>query len=92
MRMRLCLAAFMFVSTLALSSSLSLFAQESTFLIPVEMKGQVVRGSAAVSLHGNDGTIGINGKGTETGYKVELVSRKSCSDCGDSARGHNRFV
>jgi len=90
--MRLRLAAFMLVSTPILLCPTSLSAQEPTYLNPVEMKGQVVRGSAAVSLHGNDGTIGINGKGTETGYKVELVSRKSCSDCGDSARGHNRFV
>jgi membrane-associated protease RseP (regulator of RpoE activity) len=73
MRMRLCLAAFMLVSTLALSCPISLFAQEPTFLIPVEMKGQAVRGSAAVSLHGSDGSIGINGKAIETGYKVEVV-------------------
>jgi membrane-associated protease RseP (regulator of RpoE activity) len=37
------------------------------------MKGQAVRGSAAVSLHGSDGSIGINGKAIETGYKVEVV-------------------
>jgi hypothetical protein len=57
MKPRHCLGAFLFVSTLVLPYSLSLFAQESTFLIPVEMKGQSLRGSAGVLLHGNDGSL-----------------------------------
>jgi membrane-associated protease RseP (regulator of RpoE activity) len=73
MRMRLCLVAFILVNTLVLSWHISLFAQEPTYLIPVEMKGQTVRGAAAISMHGSDGSIGINGKVIETGYKVEVV-------------------
>jgi hypothetical protein len=73
MRLCLCLAASMLVGTLVLSCPISLVAQEPTFLIPVEMKGQSVRGSAAISVHGSDGSIGINGKAIETGYKVEVV-------------------
>jgi S1-C subfamily serine protease len=37
------------------------------------MKGQWLRGSVAVAQHENDGMIGINGKGTGAGYKVETV-------------------
>ncbi len=37
MRIRLCLAALMLMSTLVLTCPISLFAQEPTFLIPVEM-------------------------------------------------------
>jgi len=37
------------------------------------MKDQWLRGSVAVAQHENDGMIGINGKGTEAGYKVETV-------------------
>jgi hypothetical protein len=43
MRMRLCLA-FTFIGAFALSYSLLLFAQEPTFLIPVEMKGHCTEG------------------------------------------------
>ena len=73
MRMRLCLPPFIFAATLVSSLSVPLFAQQATFISPVEMKGQVARGSASVLLHGNEGSIGINGKGTETGYRVEVV-------------------
>jgi len=43
-------------------------------LAPVEMKGQWFRGFVAVAQHENDGMIGINGRGTEAGYKVETVT------------------
>jgi len=59
----------------ALLPVLSLQAQqEPTFLVPVEMKDQVLRGSVAVAQHENEGMIGINGKGTDAGYKVETVT------------------
>ena len=49
----------------------SLQAQQPTYLTPVELKGQSLRGSIAVAQHENDGMIGLNGKGTEAGYVVE---------------------
>ena len=65
-------------STLAIAFGVSLFtsaqAQQPTYIIPVEMKGQVLRGSIAVTQHENDGMIGINGKGGEAGYKVDTVA------------------
>jgi hypothetical protein len=57
-----------------LSPSVLLRAQQPNYVIPVEMKGQVLRGSVAVAQHENEGMIGINGKGTESGYKVEAVT------------------
>jgi membrane-associated protease RseP (regulator of RpoE activity) len=48
--------------------------QQPTFLTPVDMKGQWLRGSAGVAQHENDGMIGINGKGTEAGYRIESVT------------------
>jgi membrane-associated protease RseP (regulator of RpoE activity) len=48
--------------------------QQPTFLVPIEMKDQWLRGSVAVAQHGNDGVIGINGQGTAAGYKVETVT------------------
>jgi hypothetical protein len=57
-----------------LSSSVSLHAQQPNYLIPVEMNGQVLRGSVGVAQHENEGMIGINGKGTEDGYKIETVT------------------
>lgn len=73
--MRTCvrLATFSLAIAFVLSPSASVCAQQPTFLAPVEMKGQWLRGSIAVTQHENDGMIGINGKGTEAGYKVETV-------------------
>ena len=48
-------------------------AQQDTYIPPVEMKGQWLRGSIAVAQHENDAMIGINGKGSEAGYKIETV-------------------
>ena len=48
--------------------------QQPTFLIPADMKDQWLRGPVAVAQHENDGMIGINGKGTEAGYKVDTVA------------------
>jgi len=48
--------------------------QQSTYVTPVEMKGQFLRGSIAVAEHGNDGMIGMNVKSTEAGYRVENVT------------------
>jgi membrane-associated protease RseP (regulator of RpoE activity) len=61
-------------TTLALFLSVSAHAQGDTYVTPVEMKGQYLRGSIAVAQHGNDGMIGINGKATEAGFKVEAVT------------------
>ncbi len=74
--MRTCvrLATFSLAIAFAVSPSASLRAQQPTFLAPVEMKGQWFRGSIAVTQHENDGMIGINGKGTEAGYKIETVT------------------
>ena len=58
-----------------LSPPVLLQAQQPTYLIPIEMKGQLLRGSVAIARHENDGMIGINGKGTEFGYKVETVTQ-----------------
>lgn len=67
-------AAFMLATALPLLFSVSVRAQQDTYLTPVEMKGQWLRGSIAVAQHGNDGMIGVNGKGTEAGFKVETVA------------------
>lgn len=48
--------------------------QQPTFLTPVEMKGQWLRGSAEVAQHGNDGITGVNGTGSDLGYKIETVT------------------
>jgi len=56
------------------SLSSLLQAQQPTYVVPVEMRGQFLRGSAAIAQHENEGMIGINGKGTESGYKVETVT------------------
>ncbi len=61
--------AIMFV----LSPSVLLKAQQPTYAGPIEMKGQSLMGSVAVAQHENEGMIGINGKGTDSGYKVETV-------------------
>ena len=74
MRAALSHARFTFVITLVLSASIPLQGQQPTFLIPVELKGQTLRGSIAIAQHENEGMIGINGKGTEDGYKVEIVT------------------
>lgn len=66
---RLALAA-----TFVVAPTVFLQAQEANYLIPVEMKGQVFRGSVAVAQHENDGMIGLDGKGTEAGYKVETAT------------------
>jgi membrane-associated protease RseP (regulator of RpoE activity) len=74
MKARLSSARCSSVLILALSPWVSLRAQQQpTFLVPVDMKDQWLRGSVAVAQHENDGMIGINGKGTEAGYKVETV-------------------
>lgn len=67
-------AAFVLATAFALSFSVSVRAQQDTYIIPVEMKGQSLRGSIAVAQHGSEGMIGVNGKGTEAGYKVEIVT------------------
>jgi len=68
-----CGKAFISTSAVTLLLCASVLGQQPTYINPVEMKGQMLRGSAAVALHGNDDSIGINGKATETGYKVEVV-------------------
>jgi hypothetical protein len=74
MRAPLYSARFALVLVFALLPWLSLLAQQQpTFLVPVEMQGQWFRGSIAVAQHENDGMIGMNGIGTEAGYKVETV-------------------
>jgi membrane-associated protease RseP (regulator of RpoE activity) len=67
-------AHFASATVSVLSFSVLLLAQQPNYVIPVEMKGQVLRGSVAVAQHENEGMIGINGKGTESGYKVETVT------------------
>jgi hypothetical protein len=59
---------------LMVSLTVSSWAQQSTYLNPIEMKGQVLRGSIYVAEHGNDGMIGMNGKGTEGGLNVATVT------------------
>ncbi len=49
-------------------------AQQPTYLLPVEMKGQTLRGSGSVAQHENDGVILINVKGTDAGLVVEAVT------------------
>jgi len=67
---------WLLVIGLAIAPWVSLRAQQPqpTFLIPVDMKDQWLRGPVAVAQHENDGMIGINGKGTEAGYKVDTVA------------------
>jgi hypothetical protein len=63
------------ICLIAFSSCAALRAQQQpTFLTPIDMQGQWLRGSVAVTQHENDGMIGINGKGTEAGYKIETVT------------------
>jgi membrane-associated protease RseP (regulator of RpoE activity) len=64
---------------LAFASALLILApvqaqEQPTFLVPVDMKDQWLRGSIGVARYENDGMIGIGGKGTEAGYKVETVT------------------
>jgi len=74
MKTRLCSPKCSLVFIVGLSCAVSLRAQQQpTFLVPVEMKGQWLRGSAGVEQRGNQGMIQINGKGTEAGYKIETV-------------------
>jgi len=68
-----CLATLTSAAVFALSLPVAVRAQQPTYITPIEMKGQWLRGSVAVNRHENDGMIGINGKGGETGYKVETV-------------------
>ncbi len=77
MKTRLSSATFRFRFTFTVVFGLFpplLAAQQPTFLTPVEMKGQWLRGSIAVAQYENDGMIGINGKGTDEGYKIETVN------------------
>jgi len=67
-------AQFALAIVSVLSHSISLHGQQPTYLVPVEMQGQSLRGSIGVAQHENEGMIGINGKGTGTGYKVETVT------------------
>jgi hypothetical protein len=53
--------------------TVSLHAQQPTYLDPVEMKDQRLQGSCNVAQHGSDGTIGIVAKGTPTGIEVQSV-------------------
>lgn len=52
----------------------SVSAQQPTFLTPVEMNGQWLRGSAEVTEHGNDGMIGVNGSSSDLGYRIETIT------------------
>ncbi len=63
---------FVFLIT-ALAPFASVWAQQPTYLVPVEMQNQWLRGSAEVAEHGNDGAIGVNGIGTDLGYQVETI-------------------
>ena len=75
MRARLPSARFALVLVSVLSPWLSTRAQQQpTFLVPVEMKDQWLRGSIFVAQHENDGVIGMSGKSTEAGYKVDTVT------------------
>jgi hypothetical protein len=68
-------SAIVLAFAFALLPVLFLQAQQlPMFMVPVEMKDQSLRGSIAVAQHENEGMIGINGKGTEAGYKVEAVT------------------
>src|SRR4029077_6663627 len=69
-----CPASYSLAVVFALSHSAPLLAQQPTYITPVELKGQSLRGSIGVAQHENDGMIGINGKGTEAGLKVETVT------------------
>lgn len=74
MNTRFCPAKISLVVVVVLSSWASLQAQQQpTFLAPVEMKGQWLRGSIGVAQHENDAMLGLSGKSTEAGYKVESV-------------------
>src|SRR5260370_1927120 len=74
MRTRPSFARFALIVAFALSPWLSLGAQQQqTFLVPVEMKDQMLSGSIAVAQHGDEGVIGMYGKGTEAGLKIESV-------------------
>ena len=65
--------AYILAIAFAVMLSTSAWAQQITYITPVEIKGQFLRGSIAVAQHENDGMIGINGKGSEGGYKVDTV-------------------
>ena len=74
MKKHLSPATFALAIACGLSFSAPARAQEVAYIAPVEMKGQVLRGSIAVAQHENDGMIGVNGKGGEAGYKVDTVT------------------
>jgi membrane-associated protease RseP (regulator of RpoE activity) len=74
MIIRLCPAPLTLAIVLAVSAGSSIYAQQPTFLIPIEMKGQSLRGSIGVVEHENEGVIGINGKATAAGYAVETAT------------------
>jgi|HubBroStandDraft_5_1064220.scaffolds.fasta_scaffold69004_1 membrane-associated protease RseP (regulator of RpoE activity) len=73
MRTRLC-SARLVLAIMCVLSRPALMRGQPTYLVPVQMKGQVLRGSAAVAQQENEGMIGINGKGTEDGYDIETVT------------------
>jgi hypothetical protein len=73
MKISHCLATLTLATVFAVSPPASVQAQQPTYITPIEMKGQWLRGSVGVTQHENDGMIGINGKGGATGYKVEAV-------------------
>jgi PDZ domain len=74
MRIHLRPARFALAIMFVLSPSVLLQGQQPTYVVPVDMKGQFLRGSLLVAQRENEGMIGINGKGTEDGYKVETVT------------------
>src|SRR5208282_4503641 len=74
MKTLLCPATFTLAIVIALSPTAPLQAQQPTYLTPVEMKGQLLRGSIGVAQHENDGVIQIKVKATDAGLKVEAVT------------------
>src|SRR5205807_8632665 len=51
--------AYILAIAIAVMLSTSAWAQPITYITPVEIKGQFLRGSIAVAQHENDGMIGI---------------------------------
>ena len=79
MNTRLCPAKLSLAVVVAFSSWASLQAQQQPILwsplllVPLEMKGQLLRGSIAVAKRENEGTIGWDWISTDTGSKVRAV-------------------
>ena len=74
MKTRFRAAQLSLVVVVILSSWASLQGQQLTFLLPVEMKGQWLRGSIFIAQHENDPFLGVVWKNTEAGCHVDSVS------------------